>query len=219
MHISNTFWYLWISSKFISSMIFIYKVRSTRSCSGISLKTQILSLIAYVFRYDYKPFFKTDLFGKTIMLLNFALILYQIYLIVVEYGSSYQKRHDTFRIEFIIALALVLTVLIDRNKSRNLSTKLDHFSRWVEALSSLPQIIMMERTNNFTVLSMRYVFFLGIYYIFDWIVEIIVFRNTRLLSYWISGSVQIVIYSDFIYTFISSYFNKNPQLEVKSADV
>lgn len=101
----------------LSIIIILEKIRRTKSCAGISLKSQALYLLVFVTRY-------LDLFTNFISLYNSIMKVlfilssgYIVYLIRIKYQSSYDREHDTFRIEFLILPSAVLAFLVNEEFS------------------------------------------------------------------------------------------------------
>lgn len=96
----------------ISIILLWTKMQSTRSCAGISLKSQMLYMLVYVSRYlDLLHFTSFELahFYNFIMKCLFlasqgAVIYYMMY----RFRSTYIAKLDTVRVEFIIVPCLVL---------------------------------------------------------------------------------------------------------------
>lgn len=79
---------------------------------GISGKSQILFALVFVTRY-------LDLFTHFISLYNTVMKIFYLassfgtlYLMYVKFKPTYDKQHDTFRIEFLIAPSFILALLI-----------------------------------------------------------------------------------------------------------
>jgi ER lumen protein retaining receptor len=84
-------------------------------CKGISGKSQILFALVFVTRY-------LDLFTHFISLYNTIMKIFYlsssfgtIYLIYVKFKATYDRAHDTFRIEFLIVPAVILSLLLNHD--------------------------------------------------------------------------------------------------------
>jgi len=126
-----------------------------------------------------------------------------VYLMYVKFKATYDHNHDTFRLEFLLAPAAVLALLI--NHDFTVMEVLWTFSIYLEAVAILPQLFMVSKTGEAESITSHYLFALGSYralYIVNWIYR-----------YWtegfydviatIAGIVQTVLYCDFFYLYIT----------------
>ncbi|CAJ0749143.1 16660_t:CDS:2, partial [Entrophospora sp. SA101] len=86
----------------VSICILLLKIQKTRSCAGISFKTQLLYAIVFVTRY-------LDLFTTWISVYNtlmkvffIATSIYILYLMKAKFRATYDPNLDTFRIEYLL---------------------------------------------------------------------------------------------------------------------
>eukprot|EP00884_Botryococcus_braunii_P022670 jgi/Botrbrau1/9087/Bobra.178_2s0018.2 len=145
----------------LSIVILLLKIHATRSCRGVSRKTQELYTLVFVCRY-------LDLFTRfisvynTVMKLVFLVssfgILYMMTLQPVV-KNTYDKSQDTFRIAFLIIPCAGLALLI--NQEFTVLEVLWTFSIYLEAVAILPQLVLLQRTQNIDNLTGNYVFLLG----------------------------------------------------------
>jgi ER lumen protein retaining receptor len=99
-----------------SIILLLLKIRKTRSCAGISLKTQELYALVFVTRY-------LDLFDIHLNFLSFynfflklvflATSIYTVYLIRFRYRNTYDAKHDSFRIIFLIVPCAFLSLMLN----------------------------------------------------------------------------------------------------------
>lgn len=109
----------------VLSIILLWtKVQKSRSCSGLSLKSQLLFLTVYVCRYldlfmflfhriDLKHLYNFAM--KCLFIGSQSAVLYQMWF---RYRSSYNAKLDTVRIEFIILPCVVLAFFFMENDPR-----------------------------------------------------------------------------------------------------
>ncbi|KAK9908093.1 hypothetical protein WJX75_002665 [Coccomyxa subellipsoidea] len=194
----------------LSIMVLLLKIHATRSCRGISLKTQDLYALVFLFRY-------LDLFTRFISLYNtvmklvflgtsFSIIYFMRFHRVVR--NTYDKEQDTFRVMFIIIPCAVLALLI--NQERSALEILWTFSIYLEAVAILPQLVLLQRTQNIDNLTGNYVFLLGTYrglYILNWIYRYFTEPSYRQWIVWISGVLQTGLYLDFFYYYFLAWRN------------
>ncbi|KAJ8549440.1 hypothetical protein K7X08_033147 [Anisodus acutangulus] len=200
----------------ISVLVLLLKIYATKSCSGISLKTQELYAIVFLARY-------LDLFTDFISLYNtvmklvfigssLAIVWCMRYHRVVR--RSYDRELDTFRYWILVAACSVLALVL--HEKFTLQEVFWAFSIYLEAVAILPQLVLLQRSGNVDNLTGQYVFFLGAYrafYILNWIYRYLTEPHfTRWISC-VSGLVQTALYADFFYYYFISWKN-NAKLQL-----
>ncbi|XAR52091.1 hypothetical protein NMG60_11019990 [Bertholletia excelsa] len=195
----------------LSVIVLLLKIRTTKSCAGISLKTQELYVIVFITRY-LDLFTKYYSFYNTVMKLVFlgtsiAIVWYMRYHKVVK--QTYNKDEDTFRHYFLILPCFMLALLIHHDFT--VMEVLWTFSLYLEAVAILPQLVLLQRSRNIDNLTGHYVFLLGAYralYIINWIYRFFLENHQARWITWISGLVQTALYADFFYYYIMSWKNR-----------
>lgn len=128
--------------------------------------------------------------------------------------QTYDVERDTFRYIFLIVPCMILALLI--HYSSSLTEILWTFSIYLEAVAILPQLVLMQRTQNIDNLTGNYVFLLGMYrglYILNWIYRFFTEPYYRQWLVWTSGVIQTALYADFFYYYIECWkSNKRLQL-------
>ncbi|KAK2076446.1 ER lumen protein-retaining receptor B [Prototheca wickerhamii] len=194
----------------LSIIVLLLKIRATRSCKGISRRTQELYLLVFVTRYldlfySYISLYNT--FMKIIFLVSSSAIVYYMrYDPVIS--STYDRRQDTFRYVFLVVPCFLLALMV-HNLAR-FTEILWTFSIYLEAVAILPQLVLMQRTQNIDNLTGNYVFLLGTYrglYILNWIYRFFAEPHYRQWIVWISGLVQTGLYADFFYYYFLCWKN------------
>ncbi|KAG4304689.1 hypothetical protein PORY_001742 [Pneumocystis oryctolagi] len=197
----NIFRLLGDLSHLISVFILLQKIRKSRSCSGISFKSQVLFSMVYLTRY-------VDLFVSYISFYNTCMKIffivsqnYIIYLMKGPFKPTNDPSIDTFKIQYLIGAALILAFLFPR-----VYTFIEIswcFSIWLECVAILPQLLMLQRTGEAENLTTHYLFCLGLYralYIPNWIYRYIVEGFYDIISI-IAGLIQTVLYADFFWLY------------------
>lgn len=64
----------------------------------------------------------------------------------VKFKATYDRNHDTFRVEFLLAPCAVLALLI--NHEFTIMEILWTFSIYLEAVAILPQLFMVSKTGE-----------------------------------------------------------------------
>nr|CAG8650055.1 14655_t:CDS:2 [Entrophospora candida] len=184
-----------------SIFIILLNIQKTRSCSGISFKTQLLYAIVFITRY-------LDLFTTWISLYNtlmkiffIATSIYILYLMKYKFRATYDPSLDTFRIEFLLGPSLILALLL--NYCFIFLEILWTFSIYLESVAILPQLFMLSRTGEAETITTHYLFALGAYralYLLNWLWRFQYEGYTDWIV-WIAGAIQTALYSDFFYIY------------------
>ncbi|KAG7026511.1 ER lumen protein-retaining receptor A [Cucurbita argyrosperma subsp. argyrosperma] len=218
----------------ISVLVLLLKIYATKSCSGISLKTQELYALVFLTRYldlltDFISIYNTVM--KLIFIASSLAIVWcmRVHPIV---RRSYDKDLDTFRHYFLVAASFILALLV--NEKFGFQEVFWAFSIYLEAVAILPQLVLLQRSGNVDNLTGHYIFFLGfVYFIYHWrwcFIEELLFcqphqayRALYILNWiyryfmethfsrWIAciaGLVQTALYADFFYYYYISWKNK-----------
>ncbi|PKI39485.1 ER lumen protein-retaining receptor B-like [Punica granatum] len=194
----------------LSIVVLLLKIRTTKSCTGISLKTQELYVIVFLTRYldlftRYLSFYNSAM--KVFFLgTSMAIVWYMRYHKVVK--QTYNKDEDTFRHYFLVLASFVLAILIPR--AFTMTEILWTASIYLEAVAILPQLVLLQRSSNIDNLTGTYVFLLGAYralYLVNWIYRFFTELHKVRWIPWVSGLLQTALYADFFYYYIKSWKN------------
>lgn len=183
--------------------LLLWKIWKTRSCAGISGKSQVLFACVFLTRY-------LDLFTSFISLYNTCMkIIFIIstvgtcYLIFIKFKATYDSNHDTFRAEFLVIPVGGLAVLV--NHELSVMEVLWTFSIYLESVAILPQLFMITKTGEAESITSHYLFALGSYralYLFNWIYRYYSEGFFDLIAV-VAGVVQTILYCDFFYLYIA----------------
>ena len=192
------------------------KIQATKSCAGVSLKTQELYAVVFATRY-------LDLFFRFISIYNTMMKVFFICssCCIIWYmrrhrvvSQTYDKEQDTFRVMFLIVPSSLLALVV--NHEMSLVEVLWTFSIYLEAVAIFPQLVLLQRTKNIDTLTSNYVFLLGGYralYIVNWAYRYATEPGYAQWIVWISGLVQTLLYCDFFYYYLESW-RKNERLSL-----
>ncbi|CAD5173407.1 ER lumen protein-retaining receptor A [Musa acuminata AAA Group] len=212
----NAFRFAGDMSHLFSVLLLLLKIYATKSCSGISLRTQELYALVFLTRY-------LDLFTYVVSVYNtlmkivfisssIAIVWCMRFHPVVR--RTYDKEQDTFRHYLLVGVSLVLALLFhERFTIREVFWV---FSIFLEAVAILPQLILLQRSRNVDNLTSQYVLFLGAYrafYILNWIYRYVTEDDYSAWIAWIAGVVQTGLYADFFYYYFISWKN-NAKLQL-----
>ncbi|KAI7906077.1 putative ERD2-ER lumen protein-retaining receptor [Cokeromyces recurvatus] len=186
-----------------SIFILLHKIKQSRSCVGISLKSQILLCVVFLTRYVDVFYHFYSVYNTSMKIFFIASSIYVIYLMKVKFKATYDPNLDTFRMEYLILFAGVLSVLLCYEYS--VVEILWSFSIWLESVAILPQLFMLQRTGEAETITTHYIFALGAYrtlYLFNWIYRY--YFEANYTVDWIAslaGLLQTALYSDFFYIY------------------
>ncbi|CAD7703451.1 unnamed protein product [Ostreobium quekettii] len=200
----------------LSLVVLLLKIVATKSCRGVSAKTQELYAIVFVTRYLDLLFSFVSLYNSVMKVVflgsAFSIVYFMRYHKVVRH--TYDRELDTFRSSFLVAGSMVLALLI--NSKYTFFEVLWTFSIYLEAVAILPQLVMLQRTGNIDNLTGNYVFLLGMYrglYILNWIYRYSTERRYWQMIVWVSGIIQTALYADFFYYYLKCW-NENRTLVI-----
>lgn len=190
-------------SHLLAIIILLLKIWKTRSCAGISGKSQILFTIVYLSRY-------LDLFTTFISVYNSIMkVIFigasaaTVFLMFVKFRATYDRNHDSFRIEFLLIPTVLLSLLI--NHDFTVLEVLWTFSIYLESVAILPQLFLVSKTGEAESITSHYLFALGSYrglYLINWIWRYIMESHYDLIAI-IAGVIQTILYCDFFYLYIT----------------
>jgi len=190
-------------SHLLAILILLWKVWKTRSCAGVSGKSQILFGLVFITRY-------LDLFTSFVSVYNTFMKVFflvatfaTVFLILHKFKATYDSNHDTFRAEFLIIPIAGLSVLV--NHELSVMEVLWTFSIYLESVAILPQLFMISKTGEAESITSHYLFALGSYrglYLFNWIFRYYTEGFFDLIAI-VAGCVQTILYCDFFYLYIT----------------
>ncbi|KAF4563067.1 endoplasmic reticulum retention protein [Pleurotus pulmonarius] len=199
----NLFRLLGDLSHLASILVLLHKIQTSRSCRGISFKTQALYVAVFVARY-------LDLFWRYISLYNSAMKVffigsscYILYLMKYRYRPTNDPSIDTFRIEYLLVPCAILSLIFNYNFMP--TEILWSFSIFLESVAILPQLFMLQRTGEAEAITTHYLAALGIYralYIPNWIYRYFTEGVIDPIAV-TAGIVQTGLYLDFFYVYFT----------------
>lgn len=190
-------------SHLLAIAILLHKIWKTRSCAGISGKSQLMFALVFVTRYlDLVTNF-VSIYNTTMKVFYIASTIGTCYLIFLKFKATYDGNHDSFRVEFLVVPAAGLACLV--NHSFNIMEVCWTFSIYLEAVAILPQLFMISKTGEAESITSHYLFALGMYralYILNWLYRYQYegFYDVIAIA---AGIVQTVLYCDFFYLYVT----------------
>lgn len=190
-------------SHLLAIIILLVKIWRTRSCAGISGKSQVLFALVFTTRYLDLVFSFISIYN-TVMKIIFLVTAYgTLYLMFIKFKATYDSNHDTFRAEFLLIPAVGLALLV--NHEFSVLEILWTFSIYLESVAIMPQLYMISKTGEAETITSHYLFALGLYrglYIVNWIYRFYMEEFYDWIAI-VAGCVQTALYCDFFYLYIT----------------
>ncbi|EEF52720.1 ER lumen protein retaining receptor, putative [Ricinus communis] len=142
--------------------VLIYKLMKEKTCAGLSLKSQELTAIflaarlycSFVMEYDIHTLLDSATLLTT---------LWVIYTIRFKLRSSYMDDKDNFAIYYVLIPCAVLSLIIHPTTQHHIFNRICWaFCVYLEAVSVLPQLRVMQNTKIVEPFTAHYVFALGV---------------------------------------------------------
>jgi len=200
----NIFRLLGDMSHLASILILLHKIQTSKSCRGISFKTQALYVAVFLTRYiDLFTFHFVSLYNTFMKIFFIASSVYILYLMKFKYRPTTDPSIDTFELMYLVGPSIVLALVF--NYEFSLSEVLWAFSIYLEAVAIFPQLFMLQRTGEAETITTHYIAALGAYralYVPNWIYRYWTEGNVDPIAV-IAGLVQTGLYLDFFYVYFT----------------
>ncbi|KAL4658037.1 ER lumen protein-retaining receptor 3 [Arapaima gigas] len=210
----NVFRILGDVSHMVAIVLLFLKFWKSKSCAGISGKSQVLFALVFTTRY-------LDLFVNFISIYNtlmkvvfLALAYATVYLIYFRFRSTYDSEGDSFRVEFLLIPVTGLSFL--KNHDFTPLEILWTFSTYLESVAILPQLFMITKTGEAESITLHYLFFLGLYralYLANWVWRYHTEGFFDQITV-VAGVMQTIFYLDFFYLYITKVLRGNSKMSV-----
>ncbi|KAG0674924.1 endoplasmic reticulum retention protein [Pichia californica] len=188
----------------VSILILIHSVITKKSANGISLKTQILYALVFITRYfNLLKFEFGSLYNFSLKIIFLSTSFYSIF-IIKKFTKQITQYVDDFKISYLIIPCAIISLIF--NYKFSFFEIIWSFSLWLESVAILPQLFMLQSQGQSDLLTIHYIFALGLYrafYIPNWIYRYITEERFDIISV-SAGLIQTLVYSDFFYV----YYNK-----------
>uniref|UniRef100_A0A8C4Q8D9 ER lumen protein-retaining receptor n=1 Tax=Eptatretus burgeri TaxID=7764 RepID=A0A8C4Q8D9_EPTBU len=190
-------------SHLLAIIILLLKIWRTRSCAGISGKSQILFALVFTTRYlDLLTTF-ISFYNTTMKVIYIGCSYATVWMIYAKFKATYDSNHDTFRMEFLVIPIAALSLLVNHDFAP--LEILWTFSIYLESVAILPQLFMVSKTGEAETITSHYLFALGLYralYLMNWIWRFFAEGFFDLIAI-VAGLVQTILYCDFFYLYIT----------------
>ncbi|KAK6940494.1 ER lumen protein retaining receptor [Dillenia turbinata] len=191
-------------------MVLIYKLTTQNTCSGLSLKSQELTALFLAVRLYCSFVMENDIHT----VLDFATLvstLWVIYMIRVKLNSTYIKELDSLPLYYVVIPCAVLAVFIHPfSYYMKINRLLWAFTVFLESVSVLPQLRLMQNAKMVEPFTAHYVFALGVARFLGcahWLIRIYDTRGRYVL---LAGSgyiwVPMIFLAEIVQTFILADF-------------
>ncbi|CAA0831185.1 ER lumen protein retaining receptor family protein [Striga hermonthica] len=198
--------------------VLIYKLMKERTCAGLSLKSQELTAIFLAVRLYCSFVMEYDI-HTVLDMATLATTLWVIYMIRFKLRSSYMEDKDNITLYYVVIPCAVIALLIHPSTSHNIINRIAWaFCVYLEAVSVLPQLRVMQNTKIVEPFTAHYVFALGVARFFScahWVLQVLDTHGHLLVALgyglWpsmvlLSEIVQTFILADFCYYYVKSVF-------------
>ncbi|KAG9089486.1 endoplasmic reticulum retention protein [Ceratobasidium sp. UAMH 11750] len=200
----NIFRLLGDMSHLASILILLHKILTSKSCRGISFKTQALYVAVFLTRYvDFFTLHFVSLYNTLMKMFFIGSSVYILYLMKYKYRPTSDPSIDTFEVLYLVGPSVVLALIF--NYEFKFSEVLWAFSIYLEAVAIFPQLFMLQRTGEAETLTTHYIAALGAYralYVPNWIYRYWTEGNVDPIAV-IAGLVQTGLYIDFFYVYFT----------------
>ncbi|KAF9243189.1 ER lumen protein retaining receptor-domain-containing protein [Melanogaster broomeanus] len=186
-----------------SIFIIVHKIQTTRSCRGISFKTQALYVLVFLTRYIDILYSWISLYNFVMKIFFLASSCYILYLMRYRFRPTHDPSIDTFKIEYLLGPCFFLALIF--NYHFDLTEILWTFSIYLEAVAIFPQLFLLQRTGEAEAITTHYLAALGAYralYIPNWIYRYWTNGGLDPIAV-VAGLVQTGLYLDFFYVYFT----------------
>ncbi|KAG1854190.1 ER lumen protein retaining receptor-domain-containing protein [Suillus subalutaceus] len=186
-----------------SIFILIQKIQKTRSCRGISFKTQALYALVFVTRYVDLLFRWVSVYNLVMKLFFISSSCYILYLMKYRFRPTHDPSIDTFKIEYLLGPSFFLSLIF--NYAFEPTEILWTFSIYLESVAIFPQLFMLQRTGEAETITTHYLAALGLYralYLPNWIYRYFTEDLIDPIAV-TAGLVQTGLYLDFFYVYFT----------------
>ncbi|KAF5832248.1 KDEL receptor B [Dunaliella salina] len=205
-------------SHFAGIAVLAFKIHSRKSVAGLSLQTQLLTAIYLSVRLFCSFMMEYDIHTVLDALTLLATCIIVYCMTSTEVALTYQKEQDKVKSYYVVVPCVVLALIAHPSTSHAFPFRaLWSFCVYLEAVSVLPQLRMIQKSKVVERFTAHYVFALGLSRFMScahWLLQIME-GNKYLLQalgsgLWpvmvlLSEIVQTFILADFCYYYVKSY--------------
>jgi len=195
----------------------LYHLNSTKSCEGISLRTQAIYLLVFLCRYIDIFWNFISLYNSVMKVLFIGTTGYILFMMKTELKAKLSPETESTKALMVIipSCALLALVLNDHNTECSghpfdcLVSFLWAFSIYLEAVAIIPQLMLLKRKKIVKNLTGNYIFCLGAYralYLVNWFYRYFVdpISAPEFMIKVCAGLVQTALFFNFFVVYINS---------------
>ncbi|OXU24138.1 hypothetical protein TSAR_007768 [Trichomalopsis sarcophagae] len=182
----------------LGMIILLAKLWLTKSCAGISGKTQLLFALVFTARNADLTIRYVSLYNTILKIVCLAITYCTVLSIFLFFRKTYDRKRDAFRIELLILPCAVFALFL--NKAFETIEVFWAFSVYLEALAIIPQVYLISKSKEADSVVMSYISCLGLYrgcYVLHWLYA---YKNSMDIPLEqiavASGVVQLIFYFD-----------------------
>ncbi|XP_057549119.1 uncharacterized protein LOC130827418 [Amaranthus tricolor] len=157
--------YLFMATQIAHSsalLLLIYKLTITKTCSGLSLKTQELTAIFILIRMLVSFGFLRDM-HVLLDSLTLGATLWVIYMIRFKLKNTYMKEHDNLPLYYVLVPCAIVSIIGHPGFNAGIILGFCFvFYITIEAVSVLPQLHLIQNAKIVEPFTAHYVFALGV---------------------------------------------------------
>ncbi|KAL1816915.1 hypothetical protein DCAR_0521326 [Daucus carota subsp. sativus] len=201
-------------------LVLIFKLATKRNCSGLSLKTQELTALFTALRLGCSFYMEGDI-HTVLDSLTLVFTLWVIYMIRFKLRATYMDELDTTPLYILLVPCALLSIFVHPYTNHSIYTRmLWAFCVYLESISVLPQLRMMQKAKLIEPFTAHYVFALGVARFLGcahWVISVYETSGTYLFLFgsgllWLptvllSEIIQTFILADFCYYYVRSAVN------------
>jgi ER lumen protein retaining receptor len=216
-----------------SKYVLVSKIEKTKSCSGLSLKTQFLYALVFMCRYLdlFELRFKKlgleellDVYNSIMKVLFIGFQLMVLYFMRIRFFSTYDRKWDKFNITVILVPCFLISIVVAWTTGPFLASNILYvFSILLESVAILPQLVQLEEAGESETMTSQYICLLGLYrtcYTLYFILKKL--GGAKVGNILIAcGMLQTLLYADFFLLYYKYVFSSSgeamglPKLDIK----
>ncbi|KAI3926072.1 hypothetical protein MKW98_028208 [Papaver atlanticum] len=189
--------------------VLVYKLITKKTCSGLSLKSQELTALFLAVRF-YCSFAMEGDIHTVLDFLTLVATVWVIYMIRFKLNPTYIEELDNMPIYYLVIPCAILSIFIHPSTHHNAINRMCWaFSVFLESVSVLPQLRLMQNAKMVEPFTGHYVFALGIARFLGcahWIIQVIETRGAYLFVRTGVLWIPVVLVSEIVQTFILADF-------------
>lgn len=168
---------------------------------------QEVYLIVFVTRYVDLLWHFVSVYNSTMKVVLISGTAYLIFLMRFQppISQSYDRNADSFPYLYYLVIPGAILAVIWPPQYTFVEI-LWAFSIWLESVTIMPQLILLQQLREVENLTSNYVAVLGLYrafYILNWVYRY-KYENYVNWIVWVGGAVQVALYIDFFYYYVTS---------------